>query len=250
MSGQQSGGSGGGRRWRCEKECVEVPVAIAIKNHALGSKVLDRETKRIKLNGPQIVASKLANGKKVTNNRWDDKNIIEMKGSVGRSLYGCVTRTGNRHGSTVPGHDTRGTRYKGKRMEVTIVESHVRGCIGVHPSTVVATMKRHVVECRDKAKAVPTGIVVAWSVQVRGVTMVLYTHAGVDEGHGLRIPALEGGAICQPMAGLDRLPMVGPSQSTDRSIPTVRLALVDCERAHSCTACSWPGHHSCLCSCY
>lgn len=67
-----------------------VPLTVAAKNHALGSKVIDRETKRIKLNRTRIVASKLANGKKVINNRWNDKNIIKMERSDERSLYGCA----------------------------------------------------------------------------------------------------------------------------------------------------------------
>ncbi len=59
-SGEEAvGGAGGSGSWKS----VEFPVAIATKNHAPGLKVLNRETKFIKLNGTFIVASKLTNRK-------------------------------------------------------------------------------------------------------------------------------------------------------------------------------------------
>jgi hypothetical protein len=59
-SGEKAVGStGGSGSWKG----VEFPAAIAAKNHAPGQKVLNRETKFIKLNGTFIVTSKLTNGK-------------------------------------------------------------------------------------------------------------------------------------------------------------------------------------------
>jgi hypothetical protein len=57
-SGEGAGrGVGGSGSWKG----VEFPVTIAAKNHAPGLKVLNRETKFIKLNGTFIVAGKLTN---------------------------------------------------------------------------------------------------------------------------------------------------------------------------------------------
>jgi hypothetical protein len=40
---------------------VEVPVAIAPKENRLGSEILNRETRSVKLDGTVIVTSKLSN---------------------------------------------------------------------------------------------------------------------------------------------------------------------------------------------
>jgi hypothetical protein len=40
---------------------VEVPVAIAPKENRLGSEILNRETRSVKLDGTAIVTSKLSN---------------------------------------------------------------------------------------------------------------------------------------------------------------------------------------------
>jgi hypothetical protein len=58
--GERRGGSGGGKR-------VEVTGTIAAKHHASTRNILNRETKGVKFNRTVIVTSKLAYGKKVTN---------------------------------------------------------------------------------------------------------------------------------------------------------------------------------------
>jgi hypothetical protein len=42
-------------------EGVEVSTTVAAKDHGLGAKVLNREAKRVKLNGTKIVNSKTTN---------------------------------------------------------------------------------------------------------------------------------------------------------------------------------------------
>jgi len=46
---------------------VKIAGAIAAKNLASGRKILDRETKSVKLYGAVIIFSKLTNGNQITN---------------------------------------------------------------------------------------------------------------------------------------------------------------------------------------
>jgi len=70
-------GVGSGRR--CSSDGVQVANTIAAKNHVSRLEVLHRKTKGIKLNGTIVIARELTNGKKVANNGWDDKDIVQNK---------------------------------------------------------------------------------------------------------------------------------------------------------------------------
>ena len=59
----------GDRGARGGRESVKVTLAIAAKDHAPGTNILDRETESVKFNGTRIVASELTNGKNIANER-------------------------------------------------------------------------------------------------------------------------------------------------------------------------------------
>jgi hypothetical protein len=67
------GGVVGGR----SGEVVEVARATAASDHGLGAKVLDRETKRIKLNGTPIISGKATNRDEIFHEVRNNKNIVK-----------------------------------------------------------------------------------------------------------------------------------------------------------------------------
>jgi hypothetical protein len=58
-------------------EVVEVAGAIAVNDLGLGAKVLDRETKWVKLNGSGVISGKMTNGNKIFHKVRNNKNIVE-----------------------------------------------------------------------------------------------------------------------------------------------------------------------------
>ena len=105
---QRSGSSekGVGSGWCCSSDGVQVSITIAAKNHAPRPGVLHRKTKGIKLNGTIVIASELTNGKKVANNGWDDKDIVQNElGSCGGK--GRLTTRHDRNTSAIAYNNIR-----------------------------------------------------------------------------------------------------------------------------------------------
>lgn len=92
-------------------EGVEITSTIAVKNHVLGSEVLDRKTKGVKFDRTRVVTSEFVNGKKIVNERRNNENIVEMKGRAKRCMKSGITGPGDRYGRTIPDRDI-GRRVK------------------------------------------------------------------------------------------------------------------------------------------
>jgi hypothetical protein len=58
-------------------EVVEVAGAIAANDLGLGGKVLNRETKRVKLNRTRVISGKTMNGNEIFHKVRNNKNIVE-----------------------------------------------------------------------------------------------------------------------------------------------------------------------------
>ena len=69
----------GGGSWKTKS--VERPDAVASGEKLSGGKVLHRQARRIKLNGTRVVNSELTNRKKIMNDVWSDKDIVQAKGT-------------------------------------------------------------------------------------------------------------------------------------------------------------------------
>jgi len=65
--------------WKLQS--VERPRTIEPGDHVPGTKVLQREAKRVKLDGAVVISCKLADRKKILNNGRCNKNIIKIKGA-------------------------------------------------------------------------------------------------------------------------------------------------------------------------
>jgi hypothetical protein len=74
--GHKSAGAGGGRR---ELQGVERSRTVTAKEEVPGTKILHRDTKRVKFNRNKIISGELANGQKVFNNVGGKENIVETE---------------------------------------------------------------------------------------------------------------------------------------------------------------------------
>jgi hypothetical protein len=67
-------------RDRCRKmQGVERPETIAPGESGLGTQILHREAKRVKLNGTVVINGELSNGDKILNNIRSNKNVNMKK---------------------------------------------------------------------------------------------------------------------------------------------------------------------------
>src|SRR6266540_3202310 len=78
--GRRGDGEGCRRRWM---EGVEVATAIAPDDFSTSAKILYRKTKGIKLNRTIIVKCELTDRNKIFNDGRSNKDIVEVKGSIG-----------------------------------------------------------------------------------------------------------------------------------------------------------------------
>ena len=99
-------------------------MAVTSEQWTPGSQILHRKTKRVKLNRTKIVSSKLANGKKVVNHLWSNKNIRKIKRTRNSA------HRGHRKTSPIANHDGGGTGRRGRaggRNNTSIRRGVVRG---------------------------------------------------------------------------------------------------------------------------
>ena len=104
---------------------VEVAVGITSENHHPGSKVLDRETARVKFNSYWGISTELTNRKEILNDGRTDDDIAELD-RRGAADQGAGAHMGNGQSLTASDND-KGRRTSGvDGGEVTRVPSHVR----------------------------------------------------------------------------------------------------------------------------
>jgi hypothetical protein len=95
----------GERLWRrdpgWQAQGVDKTGAIGPNDHALRSKILHKETKRVKFHRTRIISGEFMNRQKILNNVRSNKDIVKVKGSwENRVAYG-----GNREDRTVTYND-------------------------------------------------------------------------------------------------------------------------------------------------
>ena len=107
---------------------VEIAATVTAEENRPGTKILDRETKRIKFDRNVIVTSEFADRDEIVNKRRGNEDITEMKWGGGGGDCG-VTGALDGHGCAVANYDARRTGRRGG--EHTSVTGHVRGGAGV-----------------------------------------------------------------------------------------------------------------------